>query len=1089
MKHILSSLLSVVLLIILVFISKVQQVKAYGIDYNYVDNVLSEVGYSDWYDDTQTIITSSYGKYGDFGFNGNGVARYVVSTSKKLNGKTVITPMNEALFTECTYNIDYAKTQIKIKDDMTEEEIENQAKIWLKNIWTNDCESLNIDCTSSGSFGYTSNYGGSVTTVTGDMLAFVGLNDSKVTMITVKVSNILQLGNYSFANYTALKELSYAVDGVTQEFPYAFAYGCKNLKYLVYPQNNDYIFDCYAFANCTSLIHWTGLGKNGAIQNWNNTTIPNSQYTFKEYAFAGCTSVTHSDFVSSNIVLKDYAFGKSGLTYIGFFDYDYYEKGDSLLESYKEYASILMGEQSISDKAFDGVSAKRIYVAHKDIYDIMNIYHDGLYSGLILSVANIAVTFDSTDSTDGSMEDVVIRYDDDIYTLTNKFKKEGYTFNGFGSEDMAAATLPDNYNAPHNDTDWIDAFACYKGVTTVYPTWIGASYKITYVLNGGIADNIKLPAIHTYGEAITVLEEPTRYGYDFAGWYENEVFTVPFSGISSTDMLEHTYYAKWEIHKISITYNLDGGINSPNNPETIPYDSERIILENPTKNGYTFDGWYGDNDEKVTYLLAGNGDVVLSARWTAATYKISYELDGGTMTGKAPVEYTFGKKTYLMIPPVKEKYSFMGWYLDSALTKRVYDIPEDSFGDIILYAKWSETVAILDIPSKKGYRFIGWVDSKGNSISNTELLSSHDKDIYANYLDIRWTISKKGTKTYVKTIKADYEWYARREKKGDKDSFQEQSKDGSIVIYGTADGYVTKKNLSINISGKIKSVSLTRDGKKVSIASSYFNKKSNDIYLNGYPIKKDGVYVLTVTSATDSKTVTFIKDSGKPGVKGVAQKTVVTKTKLDKKVKKATTKTKKKGKSVITTKKKGKTKTVTSVTKNTFAITQNRRFYVNKTMNISDSKIVTTKHTATIKWSDSVVGVSTVYVNGKQLSAKKVKKGQYTFKKAGIYKIEVYDYIGNHYSQKIILDNKNKDVTLPKCNMKNNKVYYTGSTLKATDKSGIAKITVVDWHGFKHTYKSASYTFNTAGTYKVTIYDMAGNYKKLTIKIIRKPKY
>lgn len=73
--------------------------------------------------------------------------------------------------------------------------------------------------------------------------------------------------------------------------------------------------------------------------------------------------------------------------------------------------------------------------------------------------------------------------------------------------------------------------------------------------------------------------------------------------------------------------------------------------------------------------------------------------------------------------------------------------------------------------------------------------------------------------------------------------------------------------------------------------------------------------------------------------------------------------------------------------------------------------------------------------------------------------------------------------------MKNNKIYYTGSVLKATDNSGIAKIKIVDWHGFTHIYKTAKHTFNTTGTYKITIYDKAGNYKELKVQIIEKPKY
>lgn len=1093
MKKILSLMLSLVLVISLVTVSDVQKVQAYGIDYNFVDNVLGEVGYGDWYDDSLDIIESSYNCYGGFNFSSNMPARYLVSTSKTLNGKTVITPMTESIFTQCSFNVEYGKTQIEIKPEMTEEQIVQASKTYLKQMWDENESAyaeLDIDLTSSGNFAYAAYYNGKTTNVSGNTLAFIGINDSTVTNVTIKASATSNIGDYAFANYKKLKDISFSLEGKTQEFPYAFCYGCSNLKYLTYPQNNDYTFEKYAFAKCTALIHWTGLGKNGATQNWNNTTTPDSVYEFCDYAFANCTSITHIDIVSSNVTLNDYAFGNSGLTYIGFFDYNYYDNGDSLLDSYKEYANALMAINSISDKAFDGVKSERIYVAHKDIYDILNMYQDGKYCQRTLVVANIKVSFDGTDTTAGEMEDVVIRYDDDIYVMTNKFEKTGCTFVGFSSEIMGSAVIEDNYNAPHNGTDWITSLCCDTGVTTLYPIWDFSSYSIRYVLNGGSDEGINLPDEHVYGEVITTLEEPTRSGYDFDGWFEDEELTVPFSGISATDTTEHIYYAKWKAHDITITYVLDGGKNHPDNPETLEYDSPRIELKEPSKDGYDFAGWTtGDNDEKVTYLLAANGDQTLYATWKVHTYKISYELNGGTLTGEAPTSYEYGTMTYLMVPPVKEKYRFMGWYSDKELTKRVYDIGKDSFGDITLYAKWSETVAILDIPSKEGYRFIGWVDGNEKSISNTELLSSHEGDIYANYLDIRWTIVKKGTKTYVNTLKADYEWYAKREKKGDSASFQEQSKDGSIVIYGTADGYVTKKDLSINISGKITSISLKRNGKKVSIPASYFNKKSDEIYLKGYPITKNGVYVLTVNSATDSKTVTFMKDDGKPTVTGIAKKTVKTTTKLDKKVKKAKTTTKKKGKTTTTVKKKGKKKIVTKVTKNTFKITQKRRFYVDKQTEKTDSETVTTKYTAFVKWKDSVSGVSTVYINGKKLSAKKVKKGQYELKKAGTYTVEVYDYLGNQYSQKIVLDDENSDVTLPKCNLKNNTSYYEGTTLKATDKSGISKITVKDWHGFTHTYKSSSHTFNNTGTYKVTVYDKAGNYKKLKIKIVKKPKY
>lgn len=1089
MKRILSILLSFSLVLSLVSVCGVQEVKAYGIDYNFVENVLNEVGYGDWYDDSLNIIESSYNNYGDFGFTGKDVARYVVSTGKRLNGKTVITPMNEQLFTECPYNIEYAKTKIEIQEGATEEAIETQAKAWLSTFWNDGCTTLDINLTASGSFGYTYSYGGNVTKVAGNTLALVGLNDSKVVKVTIRASAVSQLGDYCLAKYIALKELDYAVEGENQEFPYAFGYGCTNLKYLTYPQNKDYTFDRYAFMKCSALIHWTGMGKNGATQNWNNLTASASKYTFHDYAFAQCSSITHVDFVSSDVSLNDYAFGQSGLTYIGFFDYNYYDKQDTLLSAYKANASALMMKNSISDKAFDGVSAARIYVAHKDIYDIMNLYQDGVYCGRQLAVANIRLSFDGTDTTGGGMESKVLRYDDDRYTLTNGFVKEGYAFAGFSSDDMNDTVLDNDYNAPHEGTDWISALQTNIGIAVLYPTWTPSASNIYYVLNGGNADEISLPAIHVYGTQIPSLDEPTRYGYDFDGWYEDEEFTKPFSGISETDTDNHTYYAKWIEHVITITYELNGGTNHPDNPETLAYDSARVDLKEPSRDGYDFAGWTkGENDRTVTYLLAADGDQTLYALWNLHTYSITYELNGGTLTGKAPEEYTYGDMTYLVVPPIKDKYVFDGWYTDKELTNRVYDIPEDFCRDITLYAKWSEAVGILPIPTKSGYRFLGWVDKNGNVVSETERLSDYEGNLFSNWLDIRWTVSKKSSETYIKTLKADYDWYAKKEKKGDKDSFTEATADGSIQIYGTADGYVTKKDIAIDISGKIKSIVLKRNGKKVSIAGSYFNNKANNIYLKGYPITKNGVYVLTVESDTAAKSITFMKDSAVPVVTGVAKKIVTTKTNLSKKAK-ATTSKKKKGNVTTVTKKKGKTKTVITTKATTFKITQERRFFIQKSTEKAEDKTVTKQYAASVKWSDSTAGVSSVYINGKRLSDKKVKKGKYVFKKAGTYKIEVYDYIGNHYSKNIVVDKENNDTKLPSLNMKNGAAYYVGAKLTAYDKSGIESIKVTDWHGFTKTYKKSSYTFKKSGTYTVKVTDKVGNYKTIKIKIVRNPKY
>lgn len=56
-------------------------------------------------------------------------------------------------------------------------------------------------------------------------------------------------------------------------------------------------------------------------------------------------------------------------------------------------------------------------------------------------------------------------------------------------------------------------------------------------------------------------------------------------------------------HIYTITYDLDGGVNNPNNPSTYTDRSSTFTLQNPTKEGYTFAGWtIGKNLYSYDYL-------------------------------------------------------------------------------------------------------------------------------------------------------------------------------------------------------------------------------------------------------------------------------------------------------------------------------------------------------------------------------------------------------------------------------------------------------------------------------------------------------
>ena len=149
--------------------------------------------------------------------------------------------------------------------------------------------------------------------------------------------------------------------------------------------------------------------------------------------------------------------------------------------------------------------------------------------------------------------------------------------------------------------------------------------KITvkYNANGGKVSPKKKTVY--YGAAYGTLKKPTREGYTFKGWYTKKKggSKVTFrTKVSQTK--NHILYAHWSKRKYKIVYKLDGGVNDSHNPASYSVTS-RIVLRNPTKKGYTFEGWYSDSEykNKVTVIAKGStGRKKLYAKWVAESYAV-----------------------------------------------------------------------------------------------------------------------------------------------------------------------------------------------------------------------------------------------------------------------------------------------------------------------------------------------------------------------------------------------------------------------------------------------------------------------------------
>ena len=156
-----------------------------------------------------------------------------------------------------------------------------------------------------------------------------------------------------------------------------------------------------------------------------------------------------------------------------------------------------------------------------------------------------------------------------------------------------------------------------------------ADFVINYELNGGV-NNPENPAGYNVLTLPLAVLAPTRESYKFLGWYDNPEMTgEALTEIAAGTSGDVTLYAKWKLVEYTIHYELDGGVNNPENPEFYNVENLPVKLNDATKGGYKFVGWYM-GETKVGEIAAGTtGEVTLTAKWELETYSIKFNTNGG----------------------------------------------------------------------------------------------------------------------------------------------------------------------------------------------------------------------------------------------------------------------------------------------------------------------------------------------------------------------------------------------------------------------------------------------------------------------------
>lgn len=134
---------------------------------------------------------------------------------------------------------------------------------------------------------------------------------------------------------------------------------------------------------------------------------------------------------------------------------------------------------------------------------------------------------------------------------------------------------------------------------------------------------------------------PVRDNYTFVDWYSSSSLSDDYLKLykADYDIGDLYLYAKWIANEYTINYNTDA--ENLDNPATYTIEDGDIILEEPTKAGYTFVGWYLDENftTPCTKIASGTtGNLNLYPKWNPNTLNVTYILPDGT-TEIVSVEY------------------------------------------------------------------------------------------------------------------------------------------------------------------------------------------------------------------------------------------------------------------------------------------------------------------------------------------------------------------------------------------------------------------------------------------------------------------
>lgn len=241
------------------------------------------------------------------------------------------------------------------------------------------------------------------------------------------------------------------------------------------------------------------------------------------------------------------------------------------------------------------------------------------------------VKYDANGGT-GAPSNQTKKQGESLTISTAKPTKTGYTFTSWNTKKDGTGTKYDIGASYTTDAD-LTLYAQYKKNTV--------TYTVKYDANGG--DNAPKDQTKTKGkELVLSTTVPTKEGYKFVNWNTKKdgTGTSYNAGSKYTTEASITLYAQYEKElneeetKYTITFYTNDG-TTEKSTKVVNKGNKVVKPEDPTREGYTFDGWYDkkENGKEYDFTKEVTSDISLYAYWSKIGDKTNEDVDKNSKTG------------------------------------------------------------------------------------------------------------------------------------------------------------------------------------------------------------------------------------------------------------------------------------------------------------------------------------------------------------------------------------------------------------------------------------------------------------------------